>query len=136
MTKSGITLMITGISLAVIGTVVSPSLHQPIVAIGNDNSGWRVVDRLIAVSGGILFLAGIIMTALGIRTTRRQRGDSAPAAGSGESYRSLVDPASLAPSPARAGQANGYDILFITIAIIGATILALGGVAMFFFRQV
>lgn len=136
MTKSGITLMVTGVSLAVIGTLVSPSLHQPIVVIGNDNPGWRLVDRLIAASGGILFLAGIVMTVLGIRTTRRRQHAAAPAIPNGESYRSLVDPASLTPVPRATAPDNGYEILMVTVVIIGATILALGAAIMFFFRQI
>ncbi|MEN3749053.1 hypothetical protein TPR58_17905 [Sphingomonas sp. HF-S3] len=136
MTKSGITLMISGVSLAVIGTVVSPSLHQPIFPMVNDTSGWRVVDRLIAASGAILFFAGIVMTVVGVRTMRGRRRAPTPAGDRGESYRSLIEPASLTPTPKARGQEPGYEILSVTVGIIGAIVLALGATAMFFFRQV
>lgn len=122
--------------MAVIGTVVSPSLHQPIFPMGNDTSGWRVVDRLIAASGAILFFAGIVMTVVGVRTARGQRRAPTHAADRGESYRSLIEPASLRPTPKARGQEPGYEVLSVTVGIIGAIVLALGATAMFFFRQV
>jgi hypothetical protein len=127
--KSGVSLIVAGVSLVVIGTVVSPSLHQPLLAFENGQSGWRIVDRVIAVSGGILFLLGLTMTVLGLRGPRGQQ--TLAADGHPDSSRSRGAPS----SPERTAPGAGDEMLTVTIGIIVFTAFALSAVILFVFSQ-